>query len=111
MSGIFQIPSPIESTYCQKLANDFSALPQLYLAIKDGPGHMQRIWETCSKLQVRPGHVQTFEPCDWLEGYKIAFSYLHLVDLQDLRKRDFTYRQWQSTHQDLKNHTNPDQAI
>ena len=81
MSGIFQIPSPIHTTCCQKLANDFSALPQLHLAIKDGPGHIQKMLDTLSKPQVCPGHLQIFEAFDWLKGYKIAFSYLHLVDL------------------------------
>ena len=35
VSGIFQIPFPFETTCCQKFANDFSALPQLYSSIKD----------------------------------------------------------------------------
>ena len=77
MSGIFQIPSSFETTRCQKLPNDFPALPQLHLAIKDGPGHIQKIWDTLSKLQVCPGHAQIFEPFDWLKGYKIAFSVPH----------------------------------
>ena len=81
VSGIFQIPSPFETTCSQNLANDFFALPWLYLAIADGPGHIRKIWDTLSKLQVCPGHVQIFEPFDWLRGYKIAFSHLYLVDL------------------------------
>ena len=80
VSGIFQISFSFESTCCQKLAIDFSALPQLYLAIKDGPEHIRKIWDTLSKLQVCLGHVQVFEPFDWLKGYKIAVSYLYLVD-------------------------------
>ena len=90
VSGIFQIPSPFETTCCQKLANDFSALPQLCLAIKDGPEHIRRFWDTLSKLQVSRGRVQIFEPFDWFKGYKIAFSYLYLVDFYILGKRTFT---------------------
>ena len=42
----FQIPSPFETKCCQKLANYFAALRQLYLTIKNGPEHKQRIWDT-----------------------------------------------------------------
>ena len=92
VSGILQIPFPFEITCCQKFANDFSALPLLYSSVKDGPGHIQRIWDILSKPHVCPGHVQIFEPFDWLKGYKIAFSYLYLVDLSVLRKREITKR-------------------
>ena len=71
---------------CLKLANDFSALPQLCLAIKDGPEHIRRFWDTLSKLQVRPGRVQILEPFDWFKGYKIACSCLHLEDPSILGK-------------------------
>ena len=40
-----------EATCCQGLANDFSALQQLYLAIKDGPEDIKGTWDTVSKLQ------------------------------------------------------------
>ena len=69
--------------------NLFSALPQLYLAIKDGPGHIRKIWDKLSKLQVCPGHVQIFEPFDWLKGYKIAFFVPIPCEFVSPEKMDF----------------------
>ena len=51
MSGIFQLPSPLHTQRRKILANDFSALPQLSLAIKCGLECIQRIWDIIFKLQ------------------------------------------------------------
>ena len=63
-SGIFLVPSPFETTCCQKLANDLATLRLLYLNIKVEPEYIQRTWDTLSKLQVWLGRVQIFEPFD-----------------------------------------------
>ena len=72
-AGILYIRSPILTSCCQNLANDCSALQQLYLAIKDGPEHIQMIWDTLSKLQLLRGNGQIFASYNWLEGYKSAW--------------------------------------
>ena len=74
MSGTFKISSSFETTCCQELANDFSALQQFYLAIEDGQEHLQGMWDTVtmSWLCAFSRH---------LIGLKAKNSYLYLVDL------------------------------
>ena len=91
MSGIFQILSTFQTICCQKLADDSSALPQLCLAMKDGPEHIRRFRGIISKPHVRPGRVQIFEPFHWFKGYKVAFLCLCLVDFSVLGKGALTY--------------------
>ena len=72
--------------------------------------HIKKLGHTF-QAPVCPGHVQIFEPFDWLKGYKIAFSYLYRMDFASPKKNGFYHKALKSIHRDHKNHTNPDQAI